>query len=278
MSNLQDDEKVILITGASSGIGKKCAEHLAQRGHQVFGTSRSAPFPPDLEGFGSITMLQMDVDDTESVERGVDFILERAGRLDVVVNNAGFGIAGAVEDTSIEEARAQFETNFFGVLRVCKAVLPSMRERRSGTIVNISSIGGLVGVPYTGLYGATKFAIEGMTETMRMELHRFGINVVLIEPGDIQTSFPANRRRVAAAEDSVYREEFERTLQIIEEDERNGTPPERVAHLLGRVIQHPSPRLRYRVGSLPEKAAAALKSVIPSRLLEWIVMKTYGLR
>ncbi len=275
MSKRTDRKKVILITGASSGIGKVCAEHLAQEGHLVFGTSRRAPFPPEEPRPGRPRMLQMDVNEEESVQRGVDFILEEAGQLDAVVNNAGFGIAGAVEDTSIDEAKELFETNFFGVMRVCRAVLPAMRERRSGLIVNISSLAGLIGLPYQGLYSATKFAIEGLTEALRIEVQPFDVQVVLIEPGDIRTSFTDNRRMVAGAEASVYADDCKHMMGIVEIDERNGAPAEGVAYLLARIIAHPAPRLRYRVGPLTQKIAGALKGVIPGRLLEWALTQYY---
>lgn len=270
--------KIILITGASSGIGKTCAEHLAQQGHRVFGTSRRAPFPPQAAQPGSPEMIQMDVNQDASVRRGVDFILQEAGRLDVVVNNAGFGLAGPVEDTTIEEAQEQFETNFFGVLRVCRAVLPAMRERRSGYIVNISSLGGIIALPYQALYSATKFAVEGLTEALRMEMRPFGVHVVLIEPGDTSTQFTANRRvALAARENRAYAEWYERTIEIVEADELGGAAPGEVARLLERIINHPSPRPRYKVGPAVQKMAAALKGVLPGRLFEWLFMKYYKL-
>jgi NAD(P)-dependent dehydrogenase (short-subunit alcohol dehydrogenase family) len=269
-------EKVILITGASSGIGRACAQHLAQKGYRVFGTSRRAPFPPDVAEAGQVTMFQMDVNEDDSVRRGVDFILQEAGHLDVAVNNAGIHIAGAVEDTSVEEAKKQFETNFFGALRVCRAVLPSMRERQSGYIVNVSSIGGLVGLPYQGFYSATKFAVEGMTEALRMEVRPFGIKVLLIEPGDIRTEHVWHR--TAASQDhSVYRDYLDRVMDTVDIQESNGASPLKVAQTLERAINHPSPRLRYRVGAFDQRLAGALKGVVPDRLFEWILMKNYKL-
>lgn len=274
MRKRTNHEKVILITGASSGIGKVCAEHLAQE-HLVFGTSRRAPFPPEAPRPGYPRMLQMDVNEEESVQRGVNFILQEAGHLDAVVNNAGFGIAGAVEDTSIEEAKELFETNFFGVMRVCRAVLPAMRERRAGLIVNISSLAGLIGMPYQAMYSATKFAIEGLTEALRIEVQPFGVHVVLIEPGDIHTSFTDNRRMVVAAETSAYADDCEHMLETVEIDERNGAPAEAVAHLLARIITHPSPRLRYQVGPLTQRIAGALKGVLPGGIFEWGLTQYY---
>ncbi len=263
--------RVVLITGASAGIGLACARHLSQQGYRVFGTSRQPP----KEGL-PFEMVRMDVDDEGSVRQGVEAVLDRAGRLDVVVNNAGFGMAGSIEDTSIEEAQAQLETNFFGVLRVCQAVLPAMRAQREGLIVNVSSIGGLVGLPFQALYSAAKFAVEGLTEALRMEVRSFGIRVVLIEPCDIHTQFTDRRLLTLASQgDSAYAEAFERALAVIERDERHGVSPELVGPLLERIIRSRSPRLRYRVGAFTEQLAAILKPFVPAGLFEWIIRDHY---
>ncbi len=272
------EHKVILITGASSGIGQTCAQHLARLGHRVYGTSRRAPFPPGETPSGVPVMIEMDVDCDESVQRAVDWIVQREGRLDVVVNNAGFGIAGAVEETSVEEARAQFETLFFGALRVCRAALPAMRGQGAGLIVNVSSLGGIVPLPYQAMYSAAKFALESLSESLRMEVEPHGVYVSLIEPGDTRTGFTANRRVVRAAADnpaSPYAASFARTLKVIESDERGGAPPESVAWLLARIVTRPRPRLRYAVGPLYQKLAAVLKKLLPAGLFNWLLMKYY---
>jgi len=218
----------------------------------------------------------MDVTSDESVERGIKLILAHEGRLDVVVNNAGYGLSGAVEDTGIEEARAQMETNFLGVTRVCHAVLPIMRQQGGGYLVNISSIGGLIGIPFQGLYSASKFAIEGFTEALHAEVRPYGIRVVLIEPGDFRTGFTANRRKTHAAQgETIYRERFAKALGVMESDETHGATPEKVGYLLERIITTRSPRLRYMVGPVSEKIAVGLKKVMPSRLFEWAIMKYY---
>ena len=224
-------------------------------------------------------MIAMDVTDEDSVRQGVAAVLERAGRLDMVVNNAGFGFGGAVEDTSIAEAQELFDTNFFGMLRVCGAVLPHMRERRAGTIVNVSSLAGLIGQPFVGMYCATKFATEGVTEALRMEVRPFGIHVVLIEPGDTQTGFTANRRPTQASQaGSPYADNMRRTLAVIERDENTGSSPEAVARLLERILRSRSPRLRYPVASPSQRFAAAARKLVPSGLFERLLTGYYRVR
>jgi NAD(P)-dependent dehydrogenase (short-subunit alcohol dehydrogenase family) len=256
-------KKVVLVTGASSGIGRACAELLAARGYRVYGASRRPAAGPLVESIG------MDVTDVASVRDAVAEVMAREGRIDLVVNNAGIGIAGAVEDTSVEEAREQFEVNFFGVLRVCRAVLPVLRKQRTSYIVNIGSIGGLIAIPYQGLYSASKFALEGLTESLRLEARQFGVQVVLIEPGDHRTGFTDNRRRTADSQSNpAYSGRFHRALERMAADERNGPEPEAVARLLLRIVTNPRPRLRYTAGPAPQRAAIWLKRLTPYAVIE----------
>ena len=271
-------QPVVLITGASSGIGKICAEHLHARGYRVYGTSRRAAAAATTAS-DSFQLIAMDVTSGDSVERAIQLILSREGRLDVVCNNAGDGVAGSVEDTSIEEARQQFDTNFFGVLHVCRAALPIMRRQGAGLIVNVSSLGGLVGLPFQGLYSASKFAVEGMTEVMRMEVRPFGVRVALIEPGDFRTGFTAQRRKaLAAQQNGVYSERFGKALATMERDESGGADPLAVAQLLERIITSKSPRPRYKVGGFFQKLATGfLRKVLPQKLYEYLLMASYGI-
>ncbi len=268
-----DSGTVVLITGASSGIGLMCARHLQQRGYRVYGTSRrpaaqSQPF----------TLIEMDVDDEASVQRGIEHITADAGRLDVVVNNAGYPLIGAVEDTSISEARAQFETNFFGALRVCRAALPIMRAQRAGRIVNISSMASTIGVPFYGVYSASKAALESATDALRIEVAPFGVKVILIQPGDFHTSVANYRRRAEQSRDhSAYREACETVALAMERDEIKGGSPEPVAYLLEHILASRSPRPRYRVGPWLEQLAVIAKPNLPGKLFDWIVRQFYHL-
>jgi NAD(P)-dependent dehydrogenase (short-subunit alcohol dehydrogenase family) len=265
--------KVALVTGASSGIGQAIAAELAAQGWRVFGASRSGARIADA----GVEMIALDVDDDASVERGVASVLARAGRLDALVNNAGWAIMGAVEDTAIAEAKAQMETNFFGVLRLCRAALPAMRRQGGGAIVNISSLSGLFGTPFSGLYSASKFAVEGMSEALRFETKRLGIRVVLIEPGDHASALAARRRIVAAASTNpAYRDAFQRFKAAQEKDEAKAPPPERVARLVAKVLAMSSPAPRYTVGLASQRIVAPLKRFLPGRWFEWVVGKALG--
>ena len=263
---------VVLVTGASSGIGQACASLLARNGYHVYGASRSAGSASD-----GVVPIHMDVTLDGSVREGCAVILEREGLLDVVINSAGMGIAGALEDTSPDEAREQFEVNLFGVLRVCRAVLPTMRQQGSGYIVNIGSIGGLVAIPYQGVYSASKFALEGLTECLRMEAKAFGIHVVLIEPGDHRTGFTKNRRfTVGSPENPAYGAALARAIQRMAADEQAGPSPENVARLVHKVIRMRNPRLRYTAGPGAQRVAAWLKRLAPNALVERVVTYYYG--
>jgi NAD(P)-dependent dehydrogenase (short-subunit alcohol dehydrogenase family) len=266
----RENQRVVLVTGASSGIGLACATHLAERGFRVYGTSRRVASHRGPAA-GNPTMLTADVTDGDSVERAVRTVLDREGRLDIVVNNAGMGLAGPVENTSIEEARRQLEVNFFGAHRVCRAVLPAMRRQGSGYIVNIGSIGGVIAIPYQAMYSASKFALEGLSEALRMEVRPFGIRVVIIEPGDHKTALTQNRQFTEMSSDA-YRQSFEAALARTAHDEQSGPGPEQVARLLYRIVNRRNPRLRYTIGPVAQRAAVWLKRLAPNSILE------YGLR
>jgi len=278
------DEKTVLVVGASSGIGRACALHLTRCGYRVFGTTRrsagdvEAALRQEVASPDRLNIITMDVDDVASVKAAIDEVEEQAGRIDAVVNCAGFGMGGSIEDTADDEAKAIFETNFFGTLRVCCAVLPIMRKQRSGTIVNISSIGGRIALPFQGLYSATKFAVEGLTESLGMEVQRFGIRVVLVEPGDFATGFTDNRRSTRnASENEAYADVCRTALEVVERDERGGASPEAIGRLVARILAARSPRLRYTIGAAFQRVAVLLRIVLPARLFGWGLKKYYHL-
>jgi len=271
---------VVLITGASSGIGKTIAEKLARLGYKVYGTSRKQQ-PLDgknsAEGNGSgfFRFIQLDVCNEESVKNAVEYVLEREGTIDILINNAGFGIAGSVEDTSTEEAQKQFDTNFFGVHRMLRHVLPVMRKNQKGIIINISSVAGVFPIPFQSMYSASKFALESMSEALRLEVKPFGIKVVLVEPGDTRTEFTSRRQIAAAADEySVYKESFTRSLNTMIKDETNGPEPDVVAKVVIKVLQRKSPPIRVAVGA-PYKVLVLLKRFVPARLAEYIIGRLY---
>lgn len=273
--------QVVLVTGASSGIGRATAEFLMRQGCHVYGTSRKAGEHPehhasDASSGGFIDMISLDVTQDDSVEAAVKDVISKEGRIDVLVSNAGTGIAGSIEDTSMAEAMTQFETNFFGALRVIRAVLPIMRAQGNGRIVAISSVAGVISIPYQAHYSASKFAIEGLIEALRHEIKPFGIKACLVEPGDTKTGFTGSRViAVKASEDSAYKERFDRSLARMEHDEQNGASAEAVAKIIFRMIKSKNPPIRTAVG-FQYKAILLLKRLLPTRLVERIVGILYN--
>ena len=262
--------KVVLITGASSGFGKAMAERLAARGHIVYGASRS--MEPGADGRG----LRMDVGDAESVRQGVQRMVAREGRIDVAICNAGMGIGGALELATQEEIAAQMRTNFMGCVNVCQQALPHMRAQGTGRIVCLSSIGGIMGLPYQGFYSASKFAIEGFAEALAAEVGGCGIEVCLVEPGDFATGFTAARRNSPkTAQDAFYGPSFARALSLIEKEEKGGLRPEKVAKTVCHIVECRRPRLRYCVASPEQKLSVLLKRVVPGRLMVRILRGYY---
>ena len=231
--------RVALVTGASTGIGRAIATQLAQDGFDVYGTSRKAV---TLGADARFQMLELDVTSGASVEACVQALHARAGRVDVLVNNAGYLVSGAVEEVALDEARASFETNFFGATRLIQAVTPIMREQGSGTIVNVTSLAALVPLPFWGFYNASKAALESLTETLREELRPFGIRVAAIEPGSIKTPFYAvNKRAASLPAYAARRGRFEATMQTFEQ---KAPSPELVARKVSAILRSRSPALQ----------------------------------
>jgi NAD(P)-dependent dehydrogenase (short-subunit alcohol dehydrogenase family) len=273
---MADRPGVALVTGASAGIGRSCADRLAAGGWRVTGASRRGTAGSGTRATDSgaapaeqWTGLVMDVNEDQAVRSGVAGIVEREGRLDAVVAAAGWGLAGAVEYTTIAEAKAQFETNFWGCVRVVQAALPLMRAQRSGRIVLISSIGGIIGVPFQAYYSASKFALEGFAESISYEVAPFGISVTLVQPGNFATDFTASRKVAAkAAQETPYASAMRKAIQVMERDERNGAPPGDVAAAVQRVLAARRPPRRVSVGKPGERAGLLAKRLLPFRLFE----------
>ena len=256
--------KVIIVTGASSGFGKAIAERLAVAGHKVYGICRRA-----MGETTGIIYLQGDVRDSRRMAELVEEVYAREGRIDVLVNNAGMGIGGAIELATEEEYRTQVETNFYGCVNVCQRVLPYMRQQRAGKIINLSSIGGVMGLPYQGFYSASKFAIEGFSEALSAEVKGFGIQVSMVEPGDFATNFTASRRNSEATlKDPEYGPIFSRSLSLIEKEENGGLKPEKLAKTVEKIINARRPRLRYVVANLEQWFSVVLKRICPGN---WFV-------
>jgi NAD(P)-dependent dehydrogenase (short-subunit alcohol dehydrogenase family) len=266
------NQKVVLITGASSGVGQSTARLLSQKGYKVFGTSRklaSAEPLPNLE------MLALDVRVDASVADCVKAVSSQVGRLDVLVNNAGYESAGALEEVSLDEAKAQFETNFFGVVRMVRAVLPLMRQQKQGQIINISSLSGLSPIPFMGIYSASKFAVEGYTEALRLELKPFNIHVSQIEPGFLKTPM-MDKRQVATERIREYEPWRQRAFTAIRDYEEKGPGPELVAETVSKVIASNTPRLRYVVGR-QAKVVSRLRQFLPGGAFEMGARSTFRL-
>jgi NAD(P)-dependent dehydrogenase (short-subunit alcohol dehydrogenase family) len=265
-------QRVVIITGASSGVGQCTARLLSQRGDKVFGTSRH---PADAGRIPGVEMVPLDVRTDASVRACIDDVVNRAGRLDVLINNAGYELAGALEELSLEEARAQFETNFFGVVRMVNAVLPLMRQQKRGHIINVSSLTGLTAIPFLGIYSASKFALEGYTEALRQEVKPFNIQVSLTEAGFLRTAM-MNHRQVGARRVTEYDPWRQRALNAIRASEDRAPGPEVVADTLYGIISSSSPRLRYLIGQ-QAKSVARLRRFLPAGMFEQGVRQTFSL-
>lgn len=264
------NSKVILITGASRGIGLAIGTLLAQRGHRVFGTSRT-PGRYQVTGFD---LLPLDVREAESVSQCVREVVVRAGRIDVLVNNAGFTLSGAVEEATVEDAQRLFDTNFFGIVRMTNTVLPHMRQARNGRIINIGSLAGLVGVPYLGIYAASKFALEGYTISLRYELRSFGIFASLIDPGDFSTKIVTEAPTNPISD---YDRVRERTNAIHDSKIRYGPKPDAVARAVLKAVEARVPGLRYTVTYGEQYWVPWMRRLLPEWLIEWIIRSTYKL-
>jgi NADP-dependent 3-hydroxy acid dehydrogenase YdfG len=266
--------KIVFITGGSSGIGKATAIYLFQKGYTVYGTGRKVTSGSTPDGF---TYLQMDITNTESINSAVKFVVEKEKRIDVLINNAGLGMAGALEDSSKEEIQNIFNTNVVGTLEVAKAILPQMRLQKSGLIINVSSIMGRLSLPFRGIYSASKFAIEAISETLSMEVRQFGVKVVCLEPGDFNTEINTNRVVAQNSKTSIYAEQFNHIYSQITEEVGKSANPKNVAIVIEKIILATRPKLRYKAATWFQSFAVFLHNFLPPRIFEKLVMNKYKL-
>ena len=264
------EQQVIIITGASSGFGKATAEMLSRKGHTVYGLCRR------VLAESNIKYCQCDVRDREQIAAVVAQIVAEQGRVDVLINNAGMGIGGALELATEEEIDLQMGTNFMGCVNMCQAVLPYMRKARKGKIINLSSIGGVMGLPYQGFYSASKFAIEGFTEALAAEVTGFGIRVCMVEPGDFATGFTGSRKNSQATmDDPDYGPIFKRSLAIIEKEENGGLQPEVLARRIVKLVEQKKPPLRNVVANLEQWLSTVIKRVLTGNQMVGILRNYY---
>ncbi len=269
--------KTILITGGSSGIGKKTGQYLASLGHIVIGTTRQFVLKDEqLFEEGTISMVTMDVSNPISVKKAIAIIYHHCKNIDVLINNAGYGIAGALEDTSVSEANNMFLVNLFGVMEVSNQVLPYFRAQGYGQIINIGSVAGYVSLPFQGLYSASKAALLSYSKTLRNELRPYNVTVSVIEPGDIKTNFTANRQYTnRTTNKSPYYIRAKRSIGVMEKDEINGDAPIVIAKEINKQINKKHPAIAITVG-FKYKVFKLIFSVVPTRLSEYIVYQIYG--
>ncbi|KAA9003948.1 SDR family oxidoreductase [Paenibacillus spiritus] len=273
------EERVALVTGASSGFGVRIAVKLAERGYRVAASMRDpVSRGEELESrakragvWNRIVVLRLDVTESGSIEAAVSFLLKEYGRIDVLVNNAGYAAGGFTEEVPLEEWRLQMETNFFGLVAVTRAVLPGMRQRRSGRIINMGSVSGRTAFPGFGPYASSKFALEGFSESLRHEMSPWGIQVVLIEPGSYRTAiWEKGMDTVSAVPDSPYRRQLDAVLAFTKRSAAGAPDPQEVADLVGRLVDLRSPKLRYAPGRAA-RLLPSVKSLLPWRLYERLV-------
>ena len=273
-------EKVALVTGSSSGIGYETSLSLAREGYFTYATMRNLKKEEAIKKIAEeenlpLKVIELDVDNEDSVQNAVKTIIDEKQRIDVLVNNAGWGIWGTAEDVSIEEFRAQFETNFFSVVRMIQKVAPIMRKQGTGDIVNISSIAGRIGFPVSTAYISSKFAIEGLSESLRYELGPFGIDVIIIEPGVIKTNF-FDSMKTAKKADDAYKEITEKVISGVKMMAEMGTPPKEVANVIIKSLKEEKPLPRYVVGNDAAMFLEAKKMKTDIEFENYLKKELYG--
>ncbi len=266
--------KVVLITGGSSGIGKSVAHFLTEKGFIVYGTSRN---PQKITEQLPFKLIALDVSDATTIASAVQTIIKKEGCLDVVINNAGVGITGPIEETPDVEIKKAFQTNVFGPIDVIKAVLPQMRKQGSGLIINVTSIAGYMGLPYRGVYSATKGTLELLTEALRMEIKDFNIKMTNIAPGDFATNIASGRYHAPVLDNSPYKVPYGNTLALMNEHVDHGSDPIEMAEAIYGIITSKNPKIHYKVGAFMQKFSIMLKRVLPNTVYEKLLLNHYKL-
>ena len=266
--------KVVLITGASSGLGLITALYLHEKGHIVFGTSRN---PKNYNNKYPFTFLPLENTDSKSIQNCIKLVLSQYGRLNVLINNAGVGITGPMEEIELSDVKHHFEVNCFGPLEIIRTILPQMREQGDGLIINITSIAADMGLPFRGPYSAAKGALERMSEALRMETYAFGIRICNIAPGDFVSNIADRRHYTPLNEGSPYSKSYQFSLDEMNEHVNNGINPKKIAKKIESLIDIQKLKVRYKIGAPLQKISGILKSFLPSRIFEKLLMKHYKL-
>lgn len=266
--------KVVLITGGSSGIGKTVGNFLQKKGYRVYGSSRN----PQQVTDSLFPLVAIDVRNSETIQQAVQEIIRKEGKIDVLINNAGVGITGPVEEIPLEEIQNNFHTNVFGPIEMMKAVLPFMRQQKSGLIINITSIAGYMGLPYRGIYSASKGALELITESIRMEVKPFNIKVTNVAPGDFATDIASRRFHAPLLDHSPYKEIYSQQLATINEHVNGGGDPIEMAQAIDKIIQSKNPKVHYKVGAFMQKFSIFLKNILPDTAYEKMLMNHYKIK
>jgi short-subunit dehydrogenase len=265
--------KVVFITGASSGIGKAIGEFLLSKAYIVYGTSRNPAHYTDSK----FPLVALDVRNPETIQNALATVLEKETKIDVVINNAGVGITGPIEEIPTNEMRNNFEVNFFGPIEVMKAVLPHMRQQNSGLIINITSIAGYMGLPYRGIYSASKGALELLTEALRMEVKQFGIQITNVAPGDFATNIAVGRYHAPILKGSAYETVYSMVLNEMNNHVDSGSNPNEMGEAIYKIMNESSAKVHYKVGASMQKFSIVLKRILPDTMYEKMLMKHYKL-
>lgn len=271
---MQNSSEVVLITGGSSGLGKATGTYLKSRGYIVYGTARN---PGNYSEFDHFPLLQMDVQQDDSVQKAIEDLIGKEGRIDIVINNAGVGITGPLEETPHEAVLNAFETNLHGPLRVMRSVLPYMRDRKSGFILNITSIAAYMGLPFRGVYSASKGALELISEAYRMEVRAFGVRISTLAPGDYATNIASGRFHSPLIKNSPYENAYGGTLDLMNQHVASGKDPMEVARKVYKILQKKNPRVHYTVGSPMQRFSVILKKILPDKIYERLLLSHYKL-